>query len=419
MTPAGWYDDPLIPGGKRYWDGAQWTDHTQPPPTPAPPGAPPAGVPPVGPSGAGGQMGQVPAGTGTGFAGQPGVPPTAPPIGGPSDGPPPFAAVGVPHAPPGRPVYTGTGVNDIGDWIRRSFSRVFQQIGPMTLLFLPPAIIGAVAYLLLDQGLRSGVITDDGDFFGFDGALLAAAGLVFAVSVLVWFVANLAQHHNLYAGHVGHEPSAGDSFFAGLRSTPRYLGILLLLYLIFLLVFAAVAAIIAGTGLLLGENADVLIGLLIVVGYIGGLALSLWLSVKLAFVTVGAVVIPRGTSVIRTSWDVTRGFFWGILGRQILLGLLTSMIGMVVYFVGYLGLIALVFSQFGFTDDGRITVDGQDIETLTVFEMSDFLPNPILVIAAFTILGYLMYLVQTVVYSGTTALYADLRGPNVFGHGRR
>ncbi|MEZ5216029.1 MAG: NINE protein [Ilumatobacteraceae bacterium] len=34
-TPAGWYPDPQQPGGQRYWDGATWTEHRQPPPVPA------------------------------------------------------------------------------------------------------------------------------------------------------------------------------------------------------------------------------------------------------------------------------------------------------------------------------------------------------------------------------------------------
>ncbi|MFN8167530.1 MAG: DUF2510 domain-containing protein [Candidatus Nanopelagicales bacterium] len=28
LPPAGWYPDPGRPGGQRYWDGAQWTEHT-------------------------------------------------------------------------------------------------------------------------------------------------------------------------------------------------------------------------------------------------------------------------------------------------------------------------------------------------------------------------------------------------------
>ncbi len=27
-TPAGWYSDPQMPGQQRYWDGAQWTEHS-------------------------------------------------------------------------------------------------------------------------------------------------------------------------------------------------------------------------------------------------------------------------------------------------------------------------------------------------------------------------------------------------------
>jgi hypothetical protein len=35
--PAGWYPDTQKPGTQRYWDGAQWTEHTAPLDTPPPP----------------------------------------------------------------------------------------------------------------------------------------------------------------------------------------------------------------------------------------------------------------------------------------------------------------------------------------------------------------------------------------------
>lgn len=50
-TPAGWYPDAEIPGGQRYWDGSQWTEHRTPPPAesaadpaPASPALPPPDV---------------------------------------------------------------------------------------------------------------------------------------------------------------------------------------------------------------------------------------------------------------------------------------------------------------------------------------------------------------------------------------
>lgn len=319
----------------------------------------------------------------------------------------------------GGVAYTGTGINDIGDWIRRSFSMVFQRISSLTAFFVPQLIFWVVGYLMLDQSLRGAVITDGGDFLGFDSGLIYGAAMVFALSIVVGFITLLAGHHSLYAGHVGQQPSIGDSFAAALRNLFRYIGVLLVLYLSMLVFFGLLVGLGIGLSVLAGDGADVLFGIGIAVGYLAFFVLSLWLSVKLAFVTVGAVVIPKGTSVIRTSWEVTGGHFWGILGRQILLGLLVSIIGMVVYFITYIAIIALIFTQFGFTEDGRITVDGQDIETLSIFEFSDFLPNPVLVILTMAILGFLVYIIQAVVYSGTAALYADLRGPNIFGHGRR
>ena len=50
-APAGWYDDPEVEGGKRYWDGEQWTEQRDVQPTPAPPGGqPPPGDQPIIPS---------------------------------------------------------------------------------------------------------------------------------------------------------------------------------------------------------------------------------------------------------------------------------------------------------------------------------------------------------------------------------
>ena len=50
LPPAGWYPDPYGAPYERWWDGAQWTDHTNVPAAPEPVAAPPADPEPAAPS---------------------------------------------------------------------------------------------------------------------------------------------------------------------------------------------------------------------------------------------------------------------------------------------------------------------------------------------------------------------------------
>jgi hypothetical protein len=383
MAEAGWYDDPMVPGGKRFWDGARWTEHAQAPPAAAP--------------------------------GNPGVAAAAG-----QAGPPPFdptmayrGTAGGPNTALAAPSYRATtGLNEIGDWLGRTFSVVGSNIVPLLLLLLPHLILIAMAYLLFDQSLRGAAVLDDsGQFIGVDSGLLWAAGALFALSVLVAFVTNLGVHHNLYAAHVGQKASAGTSFFAGLRALPRYVGVLIMLYVAFLAAAAVVVAIGAGLAVLLGDDAVGLLVAFAILGYVGLVVAMVWLSVKLSFITVGAVVIPRGTSVIRTSWNVTTGWFWAIFGRQLLLSLLLSMIFMAAYLVLYFSTVAFIVTR-------GLSIADESNETLNVIELADILPNPVVTVAVVGLFSAAIYLIQTVGYSGTVALYADLGGANTFGHRR-
>lgn len=390
MAIAGWYDDPTIPGGKRFWDGTQWTEHTQPPPT-----APPA-------PGA--------------MAGAPTMAMTQPPaIGAATEWQPP-----VPDHFQGRQaIYNGPRIPEVGDWIKRSFAMTFERFTPLLMLFLPQLVLGALAYLAFHQSLANAFVDlDSGAFQGFNSGLLAAAGLLYLILMVVGAVLSLAGHHSLYAGHVGQPATAGQSFSAGLRSFPRYLGVMLLINLAMFVALGLIGAIFVGLIALTGESAAGLAVLFFILFYFGFLIGMIWLSVKLGFIAVGSTVIPKGTSVIKTSWNLTRGNFWAIFGRQLLLGLILGMIGMVVYIIVYVSSIMFIFSTFGLTGD-EFTINGQDVETLDFLLFSDVLPNPVAMIAIFGTISAVVYFIQTIGHSGKAALYADLHGPNTFGHGQR
>lgn len=374
MTEAGWYDDPLIPGGKRYWDGAQWTEHAQGPPD----------------SGSGQHQ----------------------------SGPPPFGPSGF-AAQPAAATYRGAGINDIGDWLGRSFKVTFQQIGPVAIFIAFQAAFFVVAYLLAHTALADVTIFRNGDWIGVNSGLLALAGVAAAAGVLASLVTLLATHHNLYGAHVGRPPTIGESFGAGFGRLLRFIGISLLLYIAMYAVIAVAAAVIIGLSVAVGEGGAALIVVVGLLVYLAMFVFLMWIGIKFAFVTVAAVVVPRGTSAMRSAWNATRGHFWAILGRFLLLGLIVGLMFMVPYLIAVFTLPALLFSSFDFNEFGELLVDGQPINQLDAFIFGDFLPNPIATVIIITVLTMLFSLIQTVSYSGTAALYADLKAPNSFGHGTR
>ncbi len=371
MIEAGWYDDPLIPGGKRYWDGAQWTEHAQGPP-----------------QGAGQRQ----------------------------SGPPPFDPSSL-AAAPAAPTHQGQDINNIGDWLSRTFKITLQQIGPIAIFIAFQIAFFVVAYLLFHIALTDVAVLRSGESIGVNSGLLILAGVAGAAGVLASMVSLLATHHNLYGAHVGQAPTIGQSFGAGFGRLLRFIGISLVLYIGIYAVIAVVAGVVFGVGLAVGDDSAGVIVLLVIVLYLVMLIFFLWLAVKLAFITVATVVVPRGTSAIRSAWTVSTGRFWPIFGRILLLGIIVGTLFMVPYLIAIFTLPALLFSRFGFDEFDGLLVDGRPLRDLDTFVVGEFLPNPVATVIVIAVLTMLFSLIQTLSYSGTAALYADLKAPNSFGHG--
>jgi hypothetical protein len=69
----------------------------------------------------------------------------------------------------------------------------------------------------------------------------------------------------------------------------------------------------------------------ILLGYLGAAVIALWLSTKLAFVPAALVVerLPIRAAIVR-SWTLTRGYFWRVLGIQLLVSVMVGVAGQIV-----------------------------------------------------------------------------------------
>ncbi len=354
MAEAGWYADPHNPEQMRYWDGSTWTEHTH---------VPEAAVP----------------GSAT-------RPPFSPP---PPSGPP--AVRPAPET-----------VNDIGEWLRASFRVAWRKLGicfALTMLGILPFLIVPVLVVLalFDLDLTGDQVQG---FGGADVVLLIIAGLA-ALAGMVWFgVTVIAQYRVLYDAHRDRSIGIGAALAVGRRNIWRLVVAYLIIYLLSiaaLIAFFAIVALLffvaAGASFDSPESLEAVGPLLNLINLIT-VPVTLWLSVKLAFVPVAAAVAPQGQGLIRLSMGVSDGRFWAVLGRVLLLSLVMVAVifPLQILFVVLVGLGAVALGTSG---DSSIAF----VVLLAMFGGLLF--------------GVVLYFAQIMQASGLSRLYADLGGPTV------
>ncbi|MEM7321789.1 MAG: DUF2510 domain-containing protein [Actinomycetota bacterium] len=362
MIPAGWYDDPANPSFERWWDGERWTEHTRALPPVGPPQQAPFTVPP-------------------------------PPVPG-------EPSPGVHRYPDGK-------LNQLGDWINRAFAVTFEQIGPLSILFLIPFAVFAGAYLIVHLALTDVVIVD-GDFEGFKLGLLVLAAVVGVAAMVVIGASYLAAHYLFYGALVGHPPDWQTSLSTGFRRLP-----MLIAFSFLIGVGVGVPAVVA---ILIAVFISPLLLLVVIPALI---VLFVWVFVKASVVTVSIAVARPGTTGLTAGWNATNGFFWPIFGRLLLMGLMVNIGQFIPQMVGG-QLWPMVFGpEVSTGPTGELLINGRLPSTLDSVAVADVLPNPLAFILVAGILGFAQYIIQAIGFAGTTALYADTGGPNLFGHTRR
>ena len=363
MPEAGWYQDPHNPEQQRYWDGSTWTEHTHDAPF---------------------HMSQAPTqAQGSGAQGY-----------------------GAPGQAPGY-------INEIGEWLSRSFRVLFANAMPVFILLVLSLIPAVLIFLAIGGAVNDVVVRFDGfdaeegftnlDIDGLSGGAFGLAALMLILGPIIAAIFSLAQSFVLHRGHLGQSASLGSALSAGLKGLPRYIGWTLAIMLAIFGTFILIGFVLA----VLAAVSDALVALLMFVLVIAAIPVVIWYLTKTAFLNVACAVAPTGQSALRASTERSKGRFWGVFGRILLLFIIGFFVSLIVN--GITG--SSYTSALGVGAGGDLTINGVALSDLNEVRLGDVLPFGSEHLIATIIGGLLSGAVSLYNRSGVAGLYADTAGP--------
>ena len=247
------------------------------------------------------------------------------PPGPPTGGPPP----GWYPDPYGQPGYrwwngvawtedrwTGEGASSngppaVGDLLGETFRVLGQRIGHLFTLAAVIVILPTVAATGLLYSVLHDVRYQDGQWTGVDAGRVALGIVAMLATLIPQLVFTAAVSRHAMAALNGNPEPWSRSLGGGLRRAVRVLAANVAVWLP-AIVLALVVVVVAGVltpVLLVVAVPAVLVGLAVV-----------W--VRAGLVGTAAAVAPGGLSSVRTSFALSKGRFWSLFGRFLLLGLL-------------------------------------------------------------------------------------------------
>lgn len=248
------------------------------------------------------------------------------------------------RAPPPAPAADSqTGLSNIGDWLRQSFSVLKTRWGPLAVVLAVSLLSGWLLMVAMTRLLED-AIWINGTWTGVDSGDVVTLVVVALGLFTLTGISYLMVAHQLYFARLGVHQSFVQSLVASVKAVPRALG-----WILVLLLCAIVLALIWGVMAVVSSALGVLLLLAIV-------PVLVWVGVRLAFLTPAFVVRIEGMNPIQASAEVSRDRFWAVLGRLVLLGIIGFAIS-----TGLNLLTALV----------QPAVDPDDLDQYVIFDAND------------------------------------------------
>ena len=270
----------------------------------------------------------------------------------------------------------------VGDWLSSTFSAIGAYGIPALILAVGASfVLNLITFGGLYWATADARVIDE-EFVGDLSDIATRGGLVVLVVIVTQGFVWLAINRFMQRAHLQAEPSIAEALTRAIARFPRLIGVSLLLFVaaIVLIVVAVLILVVAtevGAGLV-----ALLILLMVPVG--------VFLSVKLSFISAAVVASPTSENAIRASAQVSKGRFWPVLGRVLLLSIGVAIVsGMITGATGGLG---QPIDQDALAD---IVVGSGNEISIRDFAFRDVLPSAG---------SFLVYMVVSSIVNGLTGL---------------
>ena len=287
----------------------------------------------------------------------------------------------------------------IGDWL----SSTFNAIGAYGIPALILAVGASFVLSLITFGGLYWVVGDASivgeEFVGDVAPIVIRGAIVVLVIVLAQGFVWLAINRFMQRAHLQAEPSIGEALSRAVTRLPRLIGVSLILILGGVVLVLVLAVIVVVVGEAAAGLAVLLVFLMI--------PLFVYLSVKLSFISAVVVASPANEGVIRSSASVSKGRFWPVLGRVLLLsigvGIVSAMIS------GALGGLGQPVDQDAISD---VFIQTGNTFVVRDFAFRDLLPSAGSFFVYLLVSSIINGLTGLVTTSGFMRLYLDSGAPS-------